>query len=162
MTMSWTKRQFVEAAFSEAGYATYTFDLEPEQLQDALRRLDAMIATWNGKQIYLGYPLPSSPELSDLDEETEVPDAANEAIYTNLAIRIAPLIGKTVSIETRATAKSGYNALISKVSKPLERQMPRTMPSGAGNKPWRNDSPFIAPRDDGIITPPDDTLEFLP
>ena len=87
--MGWTKRQFVEQAFEEIGLATYTFDLSPEQMQSALRRLDAMVATWNGAGIRIGYPLPSSPQDSDLDTETNVPDMSNEAIYTNLAIKIA-------------------------------------------------------------------------
>ena len=40
--MGWTKRQFVTQAFEEIGLASYVFDLTPEQLQSALRRLDAM------------------------------------------------------------------------------------------------------------------------
>ena len=88
--MGWTRRQFVEQAFEEIGYASYVYDLEPEQLESAGRRLDAMVASWNGKGIRLGYPLPSSPELASLDTETEVPDYANEAIYTNLAVKLAP------------------------------------------------------------------------
>lgn len=72
--MGYSKRQFVAAAFEEIGLASYVFDLQPEQLQSALRRLDAMIADWNGKGIRLGYPLPGSPQYSDLDEPSEVPD----------------------------------------------------------------------------------------
>ena len=47
--MGYTKRQFVTAALEEIGLASYVFDLQPEQLQSALRRLDAMISEWNGK-----------------------------------------------------------------------------------------------------------------
>ena len=45
--MGWTKRQFVAQAFEEIGLASYVFDLTPEQLQSALRRLDTMMAAWN-------------------------------------------------------------------------------------------------------------------
>lgn len=158
--MSWTKRQFVVQAFEEIGYASYVYDLESEQLESAMRRLDAMMATWNGKGISIGYPLPSSPELSDLDEETEVPDAANEAIYLNLAIRIAPTVGKTVSIETKTSAKAAYTQLLSHVVKPHEQQLPNTMPSGAGNKKYRYDQPFINPPSDDILAGPDNEVEF--
>mgnify|MGYP000165071707 CR=1 FL=1 len=103
--MSWTKRQFVDQAFEEIGYASYTFDLEPEQLQAAMRRLDSMMATWNGRGIRVGYPLPATPGAGDLDDLTDVPDYANEAIYLNLAIRIAPTVGKAVSRETKVAAK---------------------------------------------------------
>ena len=82
--MGWTKRQFVTQAFEEIGLASYVFDLTPEQLQSALRRLDTMIAAWNALGIRLGYPLPSSPQDSDLDEPTLVPDWANEAIITSI------------------------------------------------------------------------------
>ena len=84
--MGYTKQQFVSAALEEIGLASYVFDLQPEQLQSALRRLDAMMADWNGKGIRLGYPLPSSPQDSDLDEETLVPDSAYETIICSLGI----------------------------------------------------------------------------
>jgi len=65
--MGYSKRQFVEAAFEEVGLAAYVFDLQPQQLESALRRLDAMMAEWNAKGIRLGYPLPGSPQNSDIN-----------------------------------------------------------------------------------------------
>ena len=47
--MGYSKRQFVEAAFEEVGLAAYAFDIQPQQLESALRRLDAMMAA---KQAY--------------------------------------------------------------------------------------------------------------
>ena len=125
--MGYSKRQFVTAAFDEIGLASYVFDLTPEQLQSALRRLDAMMASWNALGIRLGYPLPSSPQFSDLDAQSEVPDSANEAIITNLAIKLAPSYGKQVMPDTKATAKETYNTLLSRAAMPMEQQMP--MPS---------------------------------
>ena len=77
--MGWTKRQFVLQAFEEIGLASYVYDLTPEQLNSALFKLDAMMGTWNGKGIRIGYPTPGDPESSDLDAQTNVPDSANEA-----------------------------------------------------------------------------------
>lgn len=158
--MSWTKRQFVAQAFEEIGYASYAYDLEPEQLESAMRRLDAMMATWNGRGIRLGYPLPSSPELADLDQETEVPDAANEAIYTNLAVRLAPGIGKQAPMDLKATARAAYNQLLSRVTKPQEMQFPGTMPAGAGNKRYRDDRPFLNRPEDPLLAGDDGPIEF--
>lgn len=158
--MSWNKRQFIEAAFEEVGYAAYTYDLQPEQLEAAMRRMDAMLATWNAKGIRIGYPLPASPEDSDLDTETNVPDAANEAIYTNLAIRIAPTIGKTVSTETKRAAKVGYNALLAIATKPDEMQLPSNMPAGAGNKKDQFDRPFLESPDNPIAAGDDAVFDF--
>ena len=159
--MGYSKRQFVAAAFEEIGLASYVFDLQPEQLQSALRRLDAMMADWNGKGIRLGYPLPGSPQYSDLDEPSEVPDSANEAIITNLAIRIAPGYGKVVMPQTMVAARNAYQTLLSRATMPFEQQLPGTMPAGAGNKPWRvYDNPFLRPPVNPVDVGPDGPLQF--
>jgi hypothetical protein len=159
--MGYTKRQFISAAFEEIGLASYVFDLQPEQLESALRRLDAMMADWNAKGIRLGYPLPSSPQDSDLDEETNVPDSAYEAIICSLSIRLAPSFGKTVMIETKTTAKQGYDILLQRATFPLEKQLPATTPAGAGNKPWRvYDNPFVRPPYSPVDAGPDGPIEY--
>ena len=160
--MGWTKRDFVVAAFGEVGLASYVFDLTPEQEQDALRRLDSMMGTWNGQGIRLGYPLPSSPGDSDLDEVTNVPDSAYETVFQNLATRLAPGYGKTVSPDTKASAYAGYNAMLTQaVGPPPEMQLPGTMPAGAGNKPWRNTGqPFLNPPTDPLLAGQDGSIEF--
>lgn len=158
--MSYTRRQFVEAAFEEMGMAAYTFDITPQMLESASRRLDAMMATWNARGIRIGFPLPLSPQDTDLDTETGVPDAANEAIITNLAIRIAPSFGKQVSPMTMATAKTAYDALQARFSTVDEMQFPRNMPAGAGNKPWRYNTPFLRPPVDPVTVGPDGPMEF--
>ena len=38
--MSWTVGEFVNQAFEELGYSNYQFDLQPEQLQQALAGQD--------------------------------------------------------------------------------------------------------------------------
>lgn len=159
--MGWTKRQYVEQAFSEIGLATYVFDLEPEQLQTALRQLDSMMAAWNAKGLRLGWPMPSSPAGSDIDEETNIADAANEAIYLGLALRIAPGFGKTLMPQTAFFAKQAYDQLLAIAAVPPEKQFPQTLPAGAGNKPWRNnDSPFVNPPSDPLLSGPDGIIEF--
>jgi hypothetical protein len=159
--MGYTKQQFISAAFEEIGLASYVFDLQPEQQESALRRLDAMMADWNAKGIRLGYPLPSSPQDSTLSEETLVPDSAYEAIICSLAIRLAPSFGKTVMIETKTTAKQGYDILLQRATFPLEKQLPATTPAGAGNKPWRvYDNPFVRPPYFPVDAGPDGPLEY--
>lgn len=159
--MGWTKRNFVVAAFGEVGLASYVFDLTPEQEQDALRRLDSMMGTWNGQGIRLGYPLPASPGDSSLDEETNVPDSANETVYQNLAVRIAPGFGKTVSPDTKTSAYAGYNAMLTQaVGLPPEMQLPGTMPAGAGNKPLGVGRPFLNQPEDPLLAGQDGPIEF--
>ena len=159
--MSYTKRQFVEGAFEEIGLASYVYDLQPEQLQSALKRLDSMMATWNTKGIRLGYPLPSSPEDSDLDAETNVPDSANQAILTGLGIIIAPSYGRVVSQDTKVAAKQGYLGLLALSTKPMEKQLPDTMPLGAGNKPFRDiNREYVKKPTDPLLAGDDGPIEF--
>lgn len=154
-----TKRQLIEAAHAELGLQDYIFDLPAEQLQLALRRLDAMMADWNGMGLRLGYAIPGSVEGGDLDTEAGVPDRAWEAIVTNLAIRLAPSFGKQVAPETKASAERGLNMLLGKVAPP-EMSLGR-IPAGAGNKPWRwNLDPFLEPAEATLDVGPDGELEF--
>jgi len=159
--MAYTKRQFVEAALTEIGLASYVFDLQPEQLEYARRRLDAMMADWNGKGLRLSYPIPSSPELGSLSEETNVPDSANEAVILNLAVRLAPSYGKQIMPDTRLLAKTAYDTVLQRATAPIELQFPDTLPSGAGNKYWRDaDDPFMPTPVDPVETGPEGILEF--
>lgn len=151
--MGWTKRQFVTQAFEEIGLAAYVYELTPEQLDSALRRMDAMIAGWNSSGVRIGYPLPSSPDSSNIDVDSGVPDFANEAIYLNLAVRLAAPYGKVLAPETKAAADMAYSNMANQVMPPIpERQMPRTLPRGAGTKPWRNTTnPFCNPPEDPVL-----------
>jgi hypothetical protein len=158
--MSYSKRQFVTAAFEEMGLASYVFDLQPQELESALRRLDAMMAEWNAKGIRLSYPLPGSPEDSEIDAETTVPDSANEAVITNLAIRLAPSYGKSVSPDTRMIANAAYNTLLSLAAMPSQIQFPDTLPRGAGNKPVRYGRPFFPKPEDPILSGQDGEINF--
>lgn len=158
--MGYSKRQFVTAAFEEIGLASYVFDLQPQDLETALRRLDAMIAEWNAKGIRLGYPIPGSPQSSDIDAQSEVPDSANEAIICNLAMRLAPGFGKTLNALTASTAKMGYNTLLSRAAMPMVQQFPRTLPAGAGQKPWRWDDPYMPQPIDPVTAGPDGPIQY--
>ncbi len=156
--MGYTKRQFVNAAFDEIGFASYEFDLSPERQQAALRRLDAMMAEWNGKGIRLGYPIPTSPTSSDLDEQTSVPDWSNEAIILNLAVRIAPSVGKVVSPDTKIAAKMAYNTLLTRSAAPTEMQFPDTLPLGAGHKAPTADTVFFPAPTDPLLAGSDSEI----
>ena len=160
--MSWTKREFVTGAFEEIGLASYVFDLQPEQLEAGLRRLDNMMATWNSRGLRLGYPLADGPGDSDLDQYSNITDEAVEAVVSNLAIRLAPMMGKTVSPDTKASARSAYMALLNRRTNTLEKRIDQAaIPAGQGTKYWRNyGDPFLLAEDRGLTTGPDDVLEL--
>lgn len=154
--MSYTKRQFVTEAYTELGMADYVFDLQPEQLQSACRRLDAMLAEWNGRGIQIGFPLVTSPENTDLDTETGAPDWANEAIILNLAVKLAPMHGKQIN---GAAAKLALSTVMVNATPDVRMQLPSDMPVGAGYK--RTSYPFKGEIvDTSFIEEPTNELTF--
>jgi hypothetical protein len=155
--MSYTKRQLVDAAMAEIGLASYAFDLMPEQRESALKRLDSLMAEWNARGLRLGYPVPDNPNDSDIDVDSNIPDAAWEAVITNLALRLAPSYGKQVNIETKVTARHSLNTILARAALPAEMKLP-SMPSGAGNKSI--DNPFTPEPSSDLIAGPDSTLDF--
>ena len=156
--MSWTKRQLIEQAYEDIGYAGYTYDLDPERIESALRQLDAMISQWGGRGVRIGYPLPTNPDDSDLDTDSGIPDYAVEAVYTNLGIRLAKTVGKTLPVEAIKVAREAYDTLMQRTAYPPERQYPSTMPRGAGYKSW--DWTFYGEPEDPVLAGRDGDLDF--
>ena len=155
----YTKRQVIEQAFEEIGLASYIFDLTAEQLQSALRRLDLMVASWQAMNIQIGYPLPSTPGTSNIDEEIQTSTTNNEALVLNLAVRLAPSYGKSVSTDTKITAKNLYNQLLIQAATPYEQQFVKTLPLGAGYK--RTDQVFVnTPNLNPLVVEANDQMLF--
>lgn len=149
--MSWTKLQFVEAALEEIGLAPYNFDIQPEFKESARARMDTMVAEWMERGLQLSYDLGAG-----LNDEAGVALVHNAAIYLNLAIRIAPGLGKTPSAETKTAAATAMDSLWIQAAQPQERQMPSEMPRGEGQKPWRSTYyPFFPRPDTSPLRAPD-------
>lgn len=138
--MSYTKDQLVNGALEEIGIAAYEFDISAESAESALLRLDAMMMQWDARGIHLSYPI-GDPGTTSLAEDSNIPAAAWEAVITNLAIRIAPSYGKTVSIDTKIVAKNALNTLLIASTKPRKMQL-NSLPSGAG---YKRGNTFIEP-----------------
>jgi hypothetical protein len=157
--MSWTKRQIVEKAFEEIGMAAYVFDLQPEQVESARRTMDAMVASWSSKNIQIGYPLPTEIDSSDLDQNTNVPDYALEALYLNLAKRLASNFGKVFVPEKAALAKEGLDNLLRvALAKPPQMKYACSLPRGAGNKSCNK---YIINKQDNAVLTPNQDAEFF-
>lgn len=133
----WTKQQLVTQALEEIGKNPAIFNIDPDDMQSCLRTLDAMMATWGQRGIRLGYALPSSPESSNLDDDSGLPDWAAEATYLGLALRIASRFGKVPSPQVMAGARDTFAALQRMSAFPPEQQFRSGVPAGAGNKPSR-------------------------
>lgn len=156
--MGYSKREIILAAFEEIGIASYVFDLQAEQIQSALRKLDSMMAMWESKGIRVGYAAVSTPDHSDMDSQSGLPSKAIEAVTLNLAIRLAPSFGKAVPMEIHKGAKQAYVALLSASASPVESVLPHTLPLGAGAKTWYGG--YITPAADSIDLQDDSVLDF--
>lgn len=143
----WTKSQLIQKAFGELALAGYLYDLDPDQLEDALQSLDAMMAEWSGVGINIGYLLPNTPDDANIDDLSGIPDSANRTVYMNLSVTMAAGRGKSLTAQTLSSAARGYSQLLGAAARAAARPtpMPNTMPLGAGNKPWRRGcgSPFF-------------------
>jgi hypothetical protein len=150
-----TKRELIELAYEEIGMASYAFDIQPDQFVLAVRRLDAMMAEWSSKGIRISYNGPGG-----ISDESYIPDWAIQAAYTNLALALAPTIGKAVSPETRIAANKSLTFVMGRTAQPVEMQIDNTaVPAGAG---WKQvDGASLVPPEDYLTTGPDGRLDFV-
>ena len=155
--MSRTKLQLVEAALEELGLPKWNFDIPPELAESAVHRMDGMVALWMETGLQLAYDFAASAaEPSGLALSDEL------AVYMNLAVSLAPSLGKTVATETKVAAATGLDAICIRSAAPRPRQMPDTMPRGDGQKPWRTAYyPYFPPPENSPLrTPQTDNLDI--
>lgn len=160
--MSWKKRLIVNKAFGDLALAGYVFDLTPDEIQDAILSLDAMMASWETYGIRIGYSATLDPENADPDQDSGIPDWANKAAYKNLAIDLAASFGKAVPPSLAVAAKSAYDGMLGLIAaNPPQMQYKGNLPIGAG---WKrnnyNGGPFVAPPVDVLTTGPDGLLSI--
>ena len=129
----YSKRQIVVEAFGELGLHGHIFDITPDELMSAVRRLDSMVAAWEAKGVRLGYAFSASPADLDPDDASGLPDSAVETVSMNLAVILAPGLGKILQPGTKKAARDGYDVLLWDAARPKDQQL-REMPAGAGNR----------------------------
>jgi hypothetical protein len=99
------KRQLIELALGEIGSAGYEFGRTPEEVADALLRLNALMREWPYNQ--LGYQQPDYG-LGDPNDASGIPFEAMNGVAAALALRIAPVMGATPSPNPRPTSRWRY------------------------------------------------------
>lgn len=151
-----TKREFVNAAFDEIGCADL---VDAPRFIRAVQRLDAMMADWNGRGIRIGYYLEDFT-TTDPEAQSGVPDWANRAIILNLAIEVAPSVGRQPMQSTVTGASIALSTVNARTTSIPLMQMPGTMPAGQGNRRNGLFSPFLDPPADLIAVGDDGILDF--
>ncbi len=140
-----TRRDIIYQAYGELGIAEYNFDISPEELANARRRLDSMMAQWETK-IPMGYYMPSDPDQSDLDDETNLVQGVIDAVALNLALQLAPGLGKTPSTLTMIAAKNGKSDAFAQYTVIPQKQYSGNLPVGSGNKPLPGWNGYFRPK----------------
>lgn len=140
-----TRRDIIYQAYGELGLAEYNFDISPEELGTARRRLDSMMAQWE-TIVSIGYYMPSNPDDSDVDDETNLAQGVVDAAALNLAIQLAPGLGKTPSALTMVGAKNGKNAVLAQYAVIPRKQYSGNLPVGSGNKPLPGWNGYFRPK----------------
>lgn len=153
-----TKGDLVNAAYEEIGLAGYVFDMQPEEIQTGVRRLERFMLMLDGRGIRLGYNAAASASAATANDDAGIPDWTEDYIIPLFALRLAPTLGKQINPDTRLAARRGLNALLVGTYTIPTMQMPRHMPIGSGNRRNTKNQQFFAPVD-RITTRYDDLLE---
>lgn len=124
-----TKRQVIAQALEEIGLAEYEFDASPEELASFLRRLDRLMAQWDGQTIRTGYNL-----AGDIDSESGLPDTVVNCAALHLGMAMAPSFGKAISPDTRIAAGLAHNTMLTQLHRFPQVPYPDRLPVGTGNK----------------------------
>jgi hypothetical protein len=106
-----TRASILSQAFAKIGIADYTYSVDPDQRADARRTLNGMLAEWAAQGAVLGY-VPSDDADND-GEDMGTPLWADEAIASNLGLRIAPEYGKMPGAGLSRAARRGYDLVVS-------------------------------------------------
>jgi hypothetical protein len=135
------KRRIIEMAYGKCGLAGYELGRTPEEVTDALSELNAMMLEWPFSG--LGFEQPAYG-LGEPDDVSGIPDDTLAAVATQLALRLAPNMGKSLSAEARGSVSRSMALLYAKVAtiptQPMQKHTPRGL---GGDRGVALNNPFI-------------------
>lgn len=134
-----SKRRIVELAFGQLTMAGYEFGRTPEEVNDALDQLDALMYEWPYSK--LGYIHKPAGE-GEPDELSNIPFETLTAVAAGLALSLAGAMGRTMPAEARARLSAATAKLYSYTASIPTMPVARNTPRGAGNGHFQQ-SPFI-------------------
>lgn len=103
-------------------------DLQPDEYEDAIFAMNALVLAWDAEGINLGYTW-----VNDLGDEVTVPTGALRGLIANLAIEIAPDYNGEVSTALAKAAERGMTAIRLLGQSIPTSFFPCTLPVGSGN-----------------------------
>jgi hypothetical protein len=146
------KRQIIELAFSECAMAGYEFGRTPEEVTDALTRLNAMMAEWaTMRGLDLGYIQPAYG-VGNPDTLSGIPHDCLNIVASYLALRIAPMMGAQLSTEARGNLARSLSLLEAHYAAIPSMPLAKNTPRGIGRGQGRLLGPFIYETAEGVNT----------
>jgi hypothetical protein len=122
------KGDYVDGAYEQMTIWGVTTNATPREVEIALKRLNGLLLHWENQNIFLGWNVGAE----DPNDESGLPDWAQEAVFTNLAIKLLPVYGRGATLEQKQDAAAAYEAITLSCINNME--YPDTMPVGAGNQ----------------------------
>lgn len=122
--MSQTKGDVINNAFEQLRISGLTVSASPGEVQAALNTLESMAAEFAGRNITTHYRVSPAPDPS---EQTGLDAKYWFMFSSNLATRIAPNFGKTISPELRANSSASLSSVSAMIAAETVRQV---MPGG--------------------------------
>lgn len=144
--MSIIKGDLVTRALKMLGVADSITSPDPSEIADGLETLDSMVAEWENHGIRLGYHLAADGVAANPGDESGIADKHVMGVSANLAVNMAPLIGREAQPTIKSRAKLFYEGLFN--IELTQRQSDPMMPTGSGNCHL---GAYQLP-DDGVIT----------
>lgn len=129
--MSIIKGDLVTRALKMLGVVDSITSPDPAEIADGLETLDSMVAEWENHGIRLGYQLAPEGVPADPGDESGLADKYVMGVAANLAVNMAPLIGREAQPTIKSRAKLFYEGLFS--IELTQRQSDPMMPTGTGN-----------------------------
>jgi hypothetical protein len=146
-----TALQIIEDAFDSLEIKSAEVDLETDEINNGIRRLNRMMTAWAQQGINLSYT-----KIENSSDIVTIPDWAEEAVVSHLAIRLAPSFGVTATPSLVAIASESFKYLRENTVDLGEVNFPTTLPVGAGNN-YINDENFFTDSSESTIQTNDDS-----
>lgn len=133
------KRQIIEMAFGNIAITGYEFGHTPEEIADAMVRLDALMYEWPYSELGFSHP---DYGTGNAEESSGIPFDCLNAVAAALALRLAPAFGKELPAATAANLVSALAVLRARVATIPTMPLGSNTPRGMGNR--TSFGPFIS------------------
>lgn len=128
-----TKSDIAQRALARLAITGFSFEVDPEEIREAVIALEYQMADWDARGIKCGYRFAVSPETANVADESGLPDIAFKAVTDQLAITLSDSYGKQPSQMLVAGASASMTSLLNAIQFIPVVQYPNRMPLGSGN-----------------------------